>query len=232
MIVILAAAATCFVLLQTFVWVFRASFWDSTNYVYLIFGVGITRAIEYYFYKNPTMLLDLNRLGSESTWEESLMVGICAGYFLYDIPLSLYLKEVWYLFLHHVLSFVIVSTTWYYNQCGFDTLLCVWLGEFTCPFAFWIFLYADQPEKLKTKLMVLNRVLFLVFFVLLRFVIGPFLVYRLFMSRDTIMVVKAGCVMFYIVNILLLKNIVKELYEIRDCFTNGAKKKINKNISY
>ena len=222
MYVVLGAAVACFILLQLFLWVGKASFWDSSNYVYLVFGVGITRAAEYYFYNNPG-LLDLNRLGSESTWEESLLVGISAGYFLYDIPLSLYLKEVWYMFLHHVLSLVIVGTTWYYNRCGFEVLICLWLGEFTCPCSFWMFLYAEKPEKMKTKRMVVNRICFFSFFLVLRFVIGPFFVYRLFMSRDTMLVIKIGCVMFYIVNFALLKNIFVEIIQIYNSFVSKKK---------
>ena len=223
MYVVIGTALLCFCLLQFLLWVVRASFWDSSNYVYLVFGVGITRAVEYYFYTNPH-LLDLDRLGSECTWEESVLLGISAGYFLYDIPLSLYLKEVWYLFLHHVLSFVIVTTAWYYNKSGFDLLLCLWLGEFSCPCCFWIFYYENKPhEKKNNKWMKINEICFGLSFLICRFVIGPFLVYRLFMSRDTMMVVKLGCVMFYIVNFALLKNILLQIVEIYKSFFSKTK---------
>ena len=212
MYIVLGAAVFCFCLLQFFLRVVRSSLWDSSNYVYLVFGVGITRAVEYYFYTNPH-LLDLDRLGSECSWEESVILGISAGYFLYDIPLSLYMKEVWYLFLHHLLSFLIVVTAWYYNKSGFDLLLCLWLGEFSCPCCFFIFYCEDKPHKQNNKWMRINQMGFAITFLICRFVIGPFLVYQLFMSRDTLMAVKLGCVMFYVVNFALLKKIILQIVD-------------------
>eukprot|EP00111_Clytia_hemisphaerica_P018041 TCONS_00053383-protein len=209
MYVILASAFGCFVLLQFFYKLLGFTFWDSSNLVYGIYGVGVVRSIEWYFYTNPEML-DMSRIGDAVTWQENLIVAVSAGYFLYDLPLSIKLGEAWYMFLHHVLSFLITLTIWYNQRCGFDILLCLWLGEFTTPCAFWVFHVFDKPELKKSKWIIAARVAYVVFFIPLRFILGPFLLYKLLFS-ETLLIVKLGCGFFYLVNLLMLRDIAKEI---------------------
>jgi TLC domain. len=212
-----AVSATCwFLLLQFFLRVLRFDLIDSANLVYGVFGFLTPRFIEYYFYKNPSML-DISRLGTQLTWFEYVVVIVSAGYFLYDIPLSICTKEIWYMKLHHVLSFVIIASTLYYNRCGFDIFLCLWLGESTSPCAFWIFFLGNKPKLNASTPAQINKVFFLVSFLVLRFIFGPFLVYELMKSKETMILIKLGCVLFYIVNFILVK---KMLVEIKNMYNN------------
>ena len=212
---VVVSAICWFLLLQFFLRVLRFDLADSANLVYGTFGMLAPRIVEYYFYQNPSML-DISRFGAELTWFEYVVCVVSSGYFLYDIPLSIYTKEIWYMKLHHALSFIIIFSTLHYNRCGLEIFVCLWLGEVTSPCAFWIFFLQNKPKLDTSTPAVVNKVFFLVFFLVLRFGLGPFLVYELMKSKETLFLIKLGCVLFYIVNFIILRNVlagIKSMYK-------------------
>ena len=193
---------------------------DSGCLVYGTFGFAVSRIIEYHFYQNPTML-DFNRFGSSglSRFEE-IIVAMSAGYFLCTIPAGIYKKEQWYLQIHHLLCTTVTSSAIYYDNSGFDIIIIVWVGEFTSPCAYWIFLYEDQPLKYNTKFMIVDKIVYFILFLIFRFGFGPFLLYKLLMSPGTLFTIKFGGILMTCFNCVVL---FKAMKEIKGHFQNKKK---------
>lgn len=201
-------AFVCFVLYQIFEKICGIKYYHCSNILFLMYGLSITRAIEWYFYTNQDMF-DFNRLGATMTWQENIIVIITTGYFLFETPIAVIRKRNWYRTLHHILCLEVTLPILYFQRSGFDALVCIWLGEFTTPFGYFICDAFDKPEKINSKWITINKIVFVSFFVLLRFIIGSYVLYRIIYSNSLLMV-KIGCSLFFVVNAFLFRDMMGE----------------------
>lgn len=200
-----------FGLLLLFMHCGKCKFEDACDYVYILFGFFISRWAEYCLL---TTQWTMENIGDETTPLQYWILCVSTAYFLYDIPISFLLKEEFYMTFHHMASFLILAAAALDTRSGLETVICLWLGEFTSPFYF-IRLCLDKNEKWKkSHLMIINNVIFLVLFIALRFVMAPYVVYHIFSSAKSAMFIKVGSVLFYIVNFSILFAILKEAKQI------------------
>ena len=180
------------------------------NVVYLFFGSLVPRFVEYFFYQNPG-LLDPTRCGEPglSRYEENVIT-VSAGYFLQTTFTGWRIGEDWYLQFHHVFCLVTIATPLYTDCCAFELFVLLWLGEFTTPCAFWIFFYEKNKTMREWWLLIVNKMVYFVFFVVLRFGVGSYFLWVLLYS-NTLLVVKVSCVFMVAFNLHVLVMAVGEM---------------------
>lgn len=178
--------------------------------VYLSFGSLVPRFVEYFFYQNPN-LLDLTRCGASGLLKyEQNVITVSAGYFLQAIFTGWRIGEDWYLQFHHMFCFMTVTMPLYMDCCAFEILMLLWIGEFTTPCAFWIFFYEKNEAMNQWWPLILNKFVYLVVFVLLRFGVGTYFLWVL-LNSDTLLVVKMSCVFMVAFNSYVLVMAVGEI---------------------
>lgn len=220
------AAAFCIGSVRLFFWkLFGESRYGGI--AYLLYGSLVPRCVEYYFYSNPS-LFDLTRCGESglSSYEQGVM-SVSAGYFLQTTFFGCFLREEWYLLLHHGISFAVVSTPLYMDCCAFEILLCLWVGEYTTPCAFWIFFYKKDKVMYNCWPMVLNKSIYFLFFLVLRFGVGSYL-FWVWLNCDTLLVIKAGCVFMIVFNLYV---VWLALVQIKDFLATTSAYKLKKHTS-
>ena len=183
--------------------------WGSLSYA--LFGCTSPRFVEYYFYHYPEKL-DYDRCGEAGMNEfERRLITVSVGYFLNSILRGLLIQEVWYMQVHHVISFATVFAPLYYQCCAFELFVCIWVGEFTAPCAFWIFRYEKEPQMYNSKPMMVVKIIYFVFFVILRFGIGSYTLWRFLNSTETLLIIKLGCLLMMAFNCVIVKQAIEEV---------------------
>lgn len=189
----------------------KYDFEDACNFVYLLFGFCIARWCEYCLL---TTEWTFESFGDSTTPFQYSILCVGAAYFLYDIPISLLLKEHFIMTGHHIASFLILAAAVLHTRSGLETVVFLWLGEFNSPFLFFRFHFEKDEKWNKSTLMMVNNVIFLVLFIILRFVLAPFVVYYVVYSAKSAMFIKLGSVLFYVVNFSILYVILREVKNI------------------
>ena len=178
---------------------------------YGIFGSTVPRFIEYYFYHNPGEL-DFDRCGDAGLKEfERKVLVYAAGYFLFDIFNGIRMREGFIWQVHHSVSFLVVASPLYYEKCAFELFLCLWVGEFTSLFAFWIFRYENEPEIYNSKPMLVVKIIYFTSFVILRFGVGSYTLWRFLNSTETLLIIKLGCLLMMAFNCVIVKQAIGEV---------------------
>lgn len=178
--------------------------------VYLSFGSLVPRFVEYFFYQNPG-LLDPTLCGALglSRYEQNVIT-VSAGYFLQAIFTGWRIGEDWYLQFHHLFCFVTVTMPLYTDCCAFEVFVLLWLGEFTTPCAFWIFFYEKNEAMNQWWPLIINKMVYFMFFVFLRFGVGMYFL-LLLLNSNTLLVVKVSCVFMVVFNLYVLVMAVGEM---------------------
>uniref|UniRef100_A0A7M5XFW2 TLC domain-containing protein n=1 Tax=Clytia hemisphaerica TaxID=252671 RepID=A0A7M5XFW2_9CNID len=202
-------AALCWTLMHLSIEKIFGSKWVIVTYG--IFGWTVPRFIEYYFYRNPGQL-DFNRCGEAGLTEFERKVLIYAsGYFLFDIFNGVRMREGFIWQIHHSVSFLVVASPLYYEKCAFELFLCLWVGEFTSLFAFWIFRYEKEPEIYNSKPMLVVKIVYFTLFMILRFCVGSYALWRFLNSPDTLFIIKLGCLLMTVFNCVIVKQAIDEV---------------------
>ena len=204
---VISTLAWCSV--QIFIDKLFGSKWEILTYG--LFGCSVPRIIEYHFYQNPHLLTFLE-CGKEglTDFERTFLI-FCTGYFAFDIFLGIRLRDPWHMQLHHFIAFSVVITPLYYECCVFEILVCLWIGEFSAPCAFWIFRYEKEPEIYNSKPMLVVKIIYFILFVILRFGVGSYALWRFFNSTETLLIIKLGCLLMTAFNCVVFKQSIDEI---------------------
>lgn len=182
--------------------VFQLDSIASTSYaVSFLHGVFICRCCEYSIY---TESLWIDDFGDDVSPLQFKILSISAGYFAYDIFICLHMKEPLHIIVHHLLSFAIISTSLVTLRSGPELIICLWFAELSNSYSNLRFWFTNHKVLKGTKWSLLNNVLFCFVFIFLRFVIGPYIIYYILVQERTLMIVKAGCIAFGAINLIMV----------------------------
>lgn len=174
--------------------------WNS-RIVSLLHAVIVCRCCEYCWLTESTW--PLSNFGGEMTSCQFIPISITAAYFVYDTFVCFYLKEDMVIVLHHFISGTVVLFSWYVSKSGPEIVLAIWTSELTNPslnLRYWL----SETGSDKGLFSLLNDVLFFTGFLFLRFGVGTYMIYELYNSQNSLLLVKLGSLLFYILNICLL----------------------------
>lgn len=193
----------------------------STSYaVSFVHGFIICRCCEYSIYTEDLWIDDFGAALSPFQFK---ILSISAAYFLYDTFVCLHMKEPVHFLFHHLFAFIIFSSCLIAQKSGPEVVICLWLGEFSGPCLNLRFWFANNKELKGSKWSLLNDVLFCIVFLILRFVIGPYVVYYIMMQERTLLLVKLGSIGFFTINLIMLRLMVRGIVDLFSPPKNNGK---------
>ena len=174
-------------------------------------GLFVTRAAEYVIYTEGVWSAD--KIGGPVTPLQNTILTVSLGYFIYDTYICFTIDETLVIKCHHVLATIIFIGTLLAEKSGPEVIVCSWCGEFTNMFLNLRFFFNNYQggHRFNIPLTMLNDVMFVVWFVVLRFGIGSFVIYHILTSGRSLAVLKFGALGFTAVNLVLGRMIVQEV---------------------
>jgi len=170
----------------------------------IIHGIIVTRYTEY----NIEWPWNFDNMNATNTpWQETVLL-ICCSYFVFDTACCLCIQSIdLMMIIHHVVSLWCSLSSYYYGVSGYETIIAMWLSEFTNPL-FHMRWFLRSMEWHQGKLALVNNVLFAVLFLFSRMVLGTYAWYTVVFVKNTPCFIWITSCMFQTVNVVFSYQIV------------------------
>lgn len=185
---IYAVLWTCYYcLMQKFNNTKRSSAEWNSRIVAITHAVVVTKIID------SSLLTDywlFDHLGEVNTPLLTAAMSISAGYFLFKTSWCVYMKtETYLMILHHVISLCCLIGSLWMNRCGAEVASGIWGSELTNPFLQFRW-FLRETGRYHTMFALLNDVIFIVYFGVVRILIGGYLLFNIYCSTKPPFLIK------------------------------------------
>ena len=150
----------------------------------------------------------LDHLGERNTPMQRIVMIISTGYFMFDTSWCLYMKtETLLMIIHHFTSLIFLICSLWIDRSGAETICVIWGSELTNPFL-QVRWFLKKEGFYDTKFAKLNDLVFVIFFTTVRVMVGGYLMVATCASKQTLLLVKIGGFIFYIIGVVWLYQIL------------------------
>lgn len=155
------------------------------------------RCCEIIWYIEQSMKLD--RLGRNVTLPQYYVMASTIGFFLYDTMVLLYNRFELTFVMHHILASLPLVTSIATSNSGVELIFSLWFCELSGPFYHFHFFIKQSKYKL-SGLAIINESIFLVIFVVCRYGLAIWIIYKLYWSVKSLLIIKFSYYTFFIFN--------------------------------
>ena len=163
-------------------------------------GLISSRCCELVWYMEESMKFE--KFGSDLTVPQYWVISLSAGYFLYDTIICLRTNEKVYYIVHHFITFLTLIYVLLEKKCGPELILAIWTAEGSGPCLNLRYFFENSRFK-SSRWSLVNDIVFVVLFLILRFGLGSLMMYKLYWSVNTFIVIKTGGFLFFSFNLFL-----------------------------
>lgn len=180
-----------------------SSEWNSRIFA-MFHGFVACRLVEYYI----DWPLDFSQFGTTNLeWHNTLLI-FSGSYFVFDTIYCLYTNsEGMVMIIHHIISLMCVNYALISNTSGYETSIALWVTELTNPLL-QIRWFLRSMGWHTYKVAMLNELLFSVLFLVNRLFLASYFVFYLVFVYDTPIVVRIGCSILQVVNLVFSYQLV------------------------
>lgn len=163
-------------------------------------GLISSRCCELVWYMEESMKFE--KFGSDLTVPQYWVISLSAGYFLYDTIICLRTNEKVYYIVHHFITFLTLIYVLLEKKCGPELILAIWTAEGSGPCLNLRYFFENSRFK-SSRWSLVNDIVFVVLFLILRFGLGSLMMYKLYWSVNTFIVIKTGGFLFFSFHLFL-----------------------------
>ena len=166
------------------------------------------RCCEVIWYIEESMKLD--QFGSDLTTPQYFVISLSAGYFLYDTIICFLIQEEVVFIVHHVICFTILLIAILTFKCGPELIWAIWSFEQSGPFLNLRFFLENSRHK-SSGIAITNECLFCIVFLVFRYAVGSWVLHKLLVSQNSLLIIKLLCSTFFLYNQIILYTMLKRI---------------------
>ena len=155
------------------------------------------RCCEMIWYIEQSMKLD--HFGRDVTFPQYCVMASTVGFFLYDSMVLLYNRFELTFVVHHILASLPLVTSLVTFNSGAELIFSLWFCELSGPFYHLHFFIKQSKYKLSSHA-ILNECIFLGIFVICRYGLAIWIMYKLYWSVESLFIIKFLYYTFFIFN--------------------------------
>ena len=155
------------------------------------------RCCEIIWYIEQSMKLD--QLGRNVSLPQYYVMASTIGFFLYDTMVLLYNRFELTFAMHHILASLPLVTSITTSNSGAELIFSLCFCELSGPFYDFHFFMKQSKYKL-SGLAIINECIFLVIFVVCRYGLAIWIIYKLYWSVKSLLIIKFSYYTFFIFN--------------------------------